>query len=104
MKCKRCDGTGIHTDHNGARWTCSRCGGKGVTGTVEKREPLPAKDKPTHVLRVEVPLRIDEGQTLYFDPIKDALDQVLALSRLATAGLVCGSAQVSVDEPERDAA
>lgn len=104
MKCSRCKGTGIHIDHNGARWTCSRCNGRGVIGTVEKREPVPAKDEPTHVLRVEVPLRIDEGKTLYFDPIKDALDQVLAISRLASAGLVCGNTQVSVDEPGRKAA
>ena len=62
------------------------------------REPLPIKADPTHVLRIEIPMRIEDGKTFYFDPMQDAVRLVLALSRLATIGVLCGDAELSIEE------
>lgn len=62
------------------------------------REPLPERRAPTHTLVVEVPLHIGEGQTLYFDPIQDALRAVLSISRLASIGLLCDEVQAHIKE------
>lgn len=65
---------------------------------LASREPLPERREPTHTLVIEIPLHIGEGQTLYFDPIQDALRTVLSLSRLASIGLLCGEVQASIKE------
>lgn len=65
---------------------------------IAAREPLPERREPTHTLVVAVPLHIGEGQSLYFDPIQDALRTVLAISRLASLGLLCGDVQATVKE------
>jgi hypothetical protein len=65
------------------------------------REPLPERAEPTHTLHIKVPIRIQEGTTYYIDPMKDAVQLVLALSRISTLGVLCGSPVVSVEEHER---
>jgi hypothetical protein len=62
------------------------------------REPLSERRAPTHTLVVEVSMHIGDGQTLYVDPIQDALRTVLALSRLATIGVLCGEVQATIKE------
>lgn len=64
--------------------------------SAEARPPLPERRAPTHVLVLEVPLHIDEGQTFYFDPLADALNLVLALSRVATIGVLCDGPRASI--------
>ncbi len=55
---------------------------------------------PTHTLVVEIPIHIDPGKTLDIDPVQDALRITLALSRLATLGVLCGVPQATIrDEP-----
>ena len=69
-----------------------------MTGRVLRDEPLPEHRSPTHVLRIEVPLHLDKDGQIYFDPVRDAIQTVLALSRLASSGALCGQPQVTIDE------
>lgn len=65
-------------------------------------EPLssrPSEREPTHVMRFEVPLYIPDPPTMTdFDPVQDALHTLIALSRAAHLGTVCGDAHVSLIE------
>lgn len=56
------------------------------------------KKKPTHVVVVEIPLHIEEGQTFPAGPFREALRVVLALVRLGTVQLLCDDPNVSIRE------
>lgn len=56
---------------------------------------LPERSEPTHILRIDVPLNTDELPT-EFDAVAEALKIALALSRAATAGVICDDPQVSL--------
>jgi hypothetical protein len=60
------------------------------------------KKPPTHTLVVEVALHVEDPEDLpQINPFKDALDLVLALSRVATLGyLASGEVQVTVREED----
>jgi hypothetical protein len=54
---------------------------------------------PTHVLTVEVPLSLEPEMMPYdYDPVKDAVQLVLAVSRAGFSGHICDGVQVSVEE------
>lgn len=53
--------------------------------------------KPTHVLRVEVPLDLSE-RSVDFDAVSDALGTVLAISRAAMSGEICDEIIVNAIE------
>lgn len=67
-------------------------------GRVEGSPPRPERRAPTHTLVFEVPLWIEEGRTLYFDPIQDALAVLLSISRLVSSGVLCGDPRASITE------
>jgi hypothetical protein len=60
----------------------------------------PERRPPTHILTIEVPLALDVDlvgrEVQDFDPLREALSIVLALSRLAVAGALCDDPTVSV--------
>lgn len=60
--------------------------------------PDSMKRKPTHVFYVEIPVHVGEGATLSFDPAKDAIRTVLAVSRAAFYGFICDDPMVTVRE------
>jgi hypothetical protein len=51
---------------------------------------------PTHVLTVSVPLHLDEDDTFDYDPVYQALSVVMAVSRLAVDGALCGNVDVTI--------
>lgn len=54
---------------------------------------------PTHILRVDVPLFIDNDPTgPPFDAFKDAIQLTLSLSRLAYAEVICDDPNVKLIE------
>lgn len=57
--------------------------------------PEHVRRQPTHVLYVEVPIHA-EGQPEGFDPWRDAIKAVLAVSRAAYDGIICADPMVSV--------
>jgi hypothetical protein len=54
--------------------------------------------KPTHILYIEVPLRIEGENSPNFDPVKDAIRNVIAISRAAYAGAICDDPMVTIRE------
>lgn len=58
--------------------------------------------EPTHVLTVEVPIHIDDEQP-DFDPWRDAIRTVLAVSRAAYDGVICGDPMVWVRDERKPA-
>lgn len=63
-----------------------------------RNEKLP----PTHLLRIEVPLNMDDS-ALDYSPAKDAILIALSISRAAFAGHICDDPQVTLREIDDDA-
>jgi len=60
---------------------------------------------PTHLLVVTVPIHLDDFDRLRthppgfdYDPLQQALNVVMSVSRLAVDGVVCGDVNVRLDE------
>jgi hypothetical protein len=58
---------------------------------------LDEQRKPTHILRIEIPLALDDPPMDYH-PAKDAIQIALSISRAAFAGHVCDVAEVTMDD------
>lgn len=52
--------------------------------------------EPTHILTVTVPLDLTGTESFDYHPTQDALAVVLAVSRIAAAGVLCGDANVTL--------
>lgn len=52
---------------------------------------------PTHMLRVEVPLNLDDPSHDY-DAVKDAILLTLSVSRAAFSGHICDGPRVTMEE------
>lgn len=63
------------------------------------RRPLERRP-PTHVLVIEVPLKLDVPAPDY-DPVQDALRVALSISRAAYGGHICDDPHVSLREETR---
>ncbi|MGD0510836.1 MAG: hypothetical protein ABSA33_03250 [Candidatus Micrarchaeaceae archaeon] len=61
---------------------------------------LPIKRDPSHILKVKIPLDIADRNSfdIDFDPVRDAMVIVLAVSRAAYEGYICGQAEVNLEE------
>jgi hypothetical protein len=64
---------------------------------------LPEASKPTHILRIEVPLNLaSESLREDIDPVRDAIGICLTVSRAAFAGHVCGNAELTLVVSKKD--
>jgi len=52
----------------------------------------------THLLIVTVPIHLDDDVTFDYDPLQQALNVVMSVSRLAVDGVVCGDVLASFDK------
>jgi hypothetical protein len=64
---------------------------------AEAMSHLPERKPPTHVLRIEIPLNMNNGKG-NFDPIQDAIQIALSLSRAAYVGSICDTPSLSLRE------
>jgi hypothetical protein len=53
---------------------------------------------PTHLLVVNVPIHLDRDASFDYDPVHDALNVVMSVSRLAVDGVACGDVNVCLYE------
>lgn len=61
--------------------------------------------EPTHVMRFEVPLYLEDPPTVTdFDPVKDAFEAIIAISRAAYLNAICGEGHVSLVEYPKEPA
>ena len=51
----------------------------------------------THTLTISIPLHLDDAAALDYDPVRDALNVVMSVSRLAVDGAVCDDVNVQLD-------
>lgn len=58
---------------------------------------LTERRAPTHILRIEVPLNLNDPPYDY-DPVADALKLALAISRAGFAGHICDDPAVTMEE------
>jgi hypothetical protein len=57
------------------------------------------KSDPTHILRVSVPLNLNQAISISdYDVVKQSLDLVLSVSRAAYDGVICDDIQVEMEE------
>jgi hypothetical protein len=59
------------------------------------QESRRTRSAPTHILTVEVPLRLD-GQPDRYDVVRDAMRAVLAVSAAAYDEHICGDTEVRI--------
>lgn len=64
---------------------------------------LPERRTPTHLLRIVVPLALDEPPRNY-DAVAQAVRLVLAVSRAGFDGYICDDVQVSMEDAAPSAA
>jgi hypothetical protein len=65
--------------------------------------PLPERQPPTHILRIEVPLFLGDraADRLDYDPVKQALHIALSASRAAYDGVICDTVDVTMVDTNR---
>jgi hypothetical protein len=67
------------------------------TSLGQSETSLPKRREPTHAIRIEIPLHLDERPPTHdFDPIRDAVLLALNISRAAYVKAICDDAQVSL--------
>jgi hypothetical protein len=65
---------------------------------------LPVYGEPTHILHVTVPLRLNaDERTPDFDAVSEALQLVMALTRSAYRGYICGDAIAEMEKQPEEA-